>query len=164
MCVYLLKRSKTCISSWWPFTCMYVISAFPIDFYMVNKDQWIFSSVLDEQGNWFFVLTIFYMNVFYFISASFIGFYMVNMGPWICLQFWTSRGHGSLTPSHANEAMEFRPEENVDAHSCTCYSIVDDMVILLKHWSWGLDLFLKLFALPSRNKEHLLSWLRHWMP
>ena len=26
----------------------------------------------------------------------------------------------SLTPSHANEAMEFRPEENVDAHSCTC--------------------------------------------
>ena len=33
---------------------------------------------------------------------------------------FTSRGHGSLTPSHANEAMEFRPEENVDAHSCTC--------------------------------------------
>ena len=32
-----------------------------------------------------------------------------------------SRGHGSLTPSHANEAMEFRPEENVDAHSCTCF-------------------------------------------
>ena len=25
-----------------------------------------------------------------------------------------SRGHGSLTPSHANEAMEFRPEENAE--------------------------------------------------
>jgi len=49
--------------------------------------------------------------------------------------YMESRGHGSLTPSHANEAMEFRPEENVDAHSCTCYFIVVDMVILLKHWS-----------------------------
>ena len=35
--------------------------------------------------------------------------------------YFFSRGHGSLTPSHANEAMEFRPEENVDAHSCTCF-------------------------------------------
>ena len=42
-----------------------------------------------------------------------------------------SRGHGSLTPSHANEAMEFRPEENVDAHSCTCFVETVDQAVLL---------------------------------
>ena len=43
-----------------------------------------------------------------------------NIGFSFSIWTLTSRGHGSLTPSHANEAMEFRPEENVDAHSCTC--------------------------------------------
>ena len=42
---------------------------------------------------------------------------------------FTSRGHGSLTPSHANEAMEFRPEENVDAHSCTCFVTTFDKLL-----------------------------------
>ena len=44
------KEVKTCISSWWSFTWMYFISASSIGFYMVIRGQWIFSSVLDEQG------------------------------------------------------------------------------------------------------------------
>ena len=38
----------------------------------------------------------------------------------------------SLTPSHANEAMEFRPKENVDAHSCTCFVETVDQAVLLR--------------------------------
>ena len=45
--------------------------------------------------------------------------------------FFSSRGHGSLTPSHANEAMEFRPEENVDAHSCTCIGETVEQAVTL---------------------------------
>ena len=50
VCVYLLKRSKTCILPWWSFTWTYFISDSSTGFYMVNRGKWIFSSVLDEQG------------------------------------------------------------------------------------------------------------------
>ena len=46
-------------------------------------------------------------------------------------------------------------EADWDVNLCTC---VETLV-----FRFGF-LFLKLFASPSRNKEHLLSWLRHLMP
>ena len=47
---------------------------------------------------------------------------------------------------------------------CTCYMIEFDMVILLKHWSWGflLLLFSHAVGFSSECMEHPLSWNWHW--
>ena len=58
-----------------------------------------------------------------FRHVRFCGFFFRNL---------QAGGHGSLTPSHANEAMEFRPEENVDAHSCTCIVETFDKLLLFR--------------------------------
>ena len=59
VCVYLLKRSKTCTLPWWSFTWTYFFLDSSFDYYMVNRVRCIFSSVLDEQGS---------MNTFFSIG------------------------------------------------------------------------------------------------
>ena len=52
-------------------------------------------------------------------------------------QIFCSRGARPPVMTLPNKASHWRGSE-VWSTSCTCYFIVDDMVILLKHWSWGL--------------------------
>ena len=80
---------------------------------------------------------------------------------------FTSRGHGSLTPSHANEAMEFRPEENVDAHSCTCIVETFDKLLLfrvsLQDWTVLFESFPSNFDnLPIPNRPIFDDFSNHF--
>ena len=79
----------------------------------------------------------------------------------------SGKSHGSLTPSHANEAMEFRPEENVDAHSCTCIVETFDKLLLfrvsLQDWTVLFESFPSNFDnLPIPNRPIFDDFSNHF--
>ena len=189
VCVFILKRSKTCTCSWWSFSWwslheLHEGISFRVNthlsstgFYTMSSGIRIpFHSEFAEQGNLYLLVAFFFLVIFYMRHMMVLHFGMIHISinwllhdeQWnmnIFLQHLMSRGCNQHIQSCTNEDTEWCWWYHDWSSWRTCYFIEVDMVILLKHWSWALVFpFLKLFALQSCRMEHLLSWLRHMMP